>query len=166
MGLTLLCGQPAWAGARQTAQEASRCSAAEYRQFDFWIGSWEVTNPNGEVVGHNRIEPILGGCALSENWTGEGGSVGHSVNIFDRSSRTWHQTWVDNGGLLLQLDGGLEGRSMVLSGETRGSDGSVTLQRITWEPRSNGTVRQHWDASSDAGRSWRTVFDGTYRKTP
>ncbi len=30
------------------AQESVPCSAAEYRQFDFWIGDWEVTAENTE----------------------------------------------------------------------------------------------------------------------
>ena len=29
------------------------CSAPEYRQFDFWLGEWEVQNPQGQVVGKN-----------------------------------------------------------------------------------------------------------------
>jgi hypothetical protein len=25
-----------------------------------------------------------------------------------------------------------------------------------------GKVRQHWESSQDAGRTWKTVFDGLY----
>jgi hypothetical protein len=28
------------------------CSAAEHRQFDFWIGRWEVFTPDGAVSQH------------------------------------------------------------------------------------------------------------------
>lgn len=161
----VLCQPTATVTVTQQAEGAARCTGAEYRQFDFWIGDWEVTGPGGEVVGTNRIERIVDGCALSERWTGRAGSVGHSVNMFDRSTRTWHQTWVDNSGLLLQLDGGLQGEAMVLSGTTRADDGAVTRQRISWEPSSDGTVRQHWETSTDDGRSWTTVFDGIYAKT-
>ena len=47
-----------------TSPPAKPCTAAENRQFDFWIGDWDVTTPNGKAAGTNRINPILGGCVL------------------------------------------------------------------------------------------------------
>src|SRR5688572_2681043 len=50
----------------------------EAKQFDFWIGEWDVTpfqappGPNAPVLGTNRIEPILEHCVLMENWLGGG----------------------------------------------------------------------------------------------
>jgi hypothetical protein len=44
-----------------TAGPASPCTAPEYRQFDFWIGDWEVRSAQGRVLGHNRITSILSG---------------------------------------------------------------------------------------------------------
>jgi len=40
------------------------CSGAEYRQFDFWIGDWEVQLPDGKPAGTNRISRILDGCVI------------------------------------------------------------------------------------------------------
>ena len=140
------------------------CRAPEHRQFDFWIGDWEVANPAGKTVGRNRIEAILGGCALRETWTGAGGSNGTSYNAWDGQRRRWHQTWVDNGGLVLRLEGGFVDGRMVLSGETLDSTGSAVLNRITWQETAPGRVRQHWEVSSDGGKAWRTVFDGRYRR--
>jgi hypothetical protein len=71
------------------------CAAPEHRQFDFWIGEWEVTTPNGAPAGRNRIESILDGCALRESWAGAKGGSGNSYNAYDRQSGRWHQTWVD-----------------------------------------------------------------------
>jgi len=147
--------------AAQNAQQAP-CSAPEYRQFDFWVGDWEVRNAAGNLAGTNTITSMLSGCVLHEQWSGNGGSVGESFNIYDRQSGTWHQTWVDNSGLLLRLDGGLEGEAMVLRGELQGADGKTRRQRITWTPNGDGSVRQHWESSTD-GESWNTLFDGTYR---
>lgn len=140
------------------------CTAPEHRQFDFWVGTWEVTNPAGKPAGRNHIEPILGGCALRETWTGAGGSHGTSYNAWDRQRRRWHQTWVDNGGLVLRLEGGLKAGRMVLSGETMDSAGAPVLNRITWEETAPGEVRQLWEVSSDTGRTWGIAFDGRYRK--
>ena len=147
--------------AQQPAQQPPTCDTPEHRAFDFWIGEWDVTNPRGNVAGTNRIEPILNGCVLQENWTGAGGSIGHSFNIYDRSSGRWHQTWVDNSGLLLQLSGGLVDGAMVLSSDPAAGN---ALQRITWTPNADGSVRQHWESSSDGGGTWTTVFDGLYRR--
>ncbi|HEX9565340.1 MAG TPA: hypothetical protein VF981_15270 [Gemmatimonadaceae bacterium] len=152
------------APAQQPAQQPARCSAPEYRQFDFWIGDWKVTGANGQQAGTNRIEVMLGGCVLYESWTASGPSRGHSFNIYDPGDRKWHQTWVDNSGTLLQLAGGLVNGDMVLEGERMLPNGASRLERITWTPNSDGSVRQHWQASTDKGMRWQTVFDGMYRK--
>ena len=47
------------------------CHEPERRQFDFWLGEWEVCDPDGKVVGHNSIAPLYDGCALREEWRGE-----------------------------------------------------------------------------------------------
>jgi hypothetical protein len=135
------------------------CSAPEHRQFDFWIGDWRVTLPDGKHAGDNRIDKILDGCALHENWTGATGGRGFSYNAWDRDRKVWHQTWVDRQGTLLLLEGGLKDGAMVLSGTQGGA-----LQRITWTPDKDGTVRQVWETSSDQGRTWRVAFDGRYQR--
>jgi len=52
----------AGSGAAQDPAPPAPCGQDEYRQFDFWIGSWEVRDANGSLQGHDTIEPILGGC--------------------------------------------------------------------------------------------------------
>lgn len=155
------------AAAPAPAPRPTPCATPEYRQFDFWIGTWEVRSPAGQLAGHNTIRPILGGCVLHESWTGNGGSVGESFNIYDGVGGEWHQTWVDNGGLLLQIHGGLdEDGRMVLHGEAPRPDGrGVNLNEITWTPEADGAVRQHWRVSSDGGYTWQDAFVGIYRKT-
>jgi hypothetical protein len=139
------------------------CTAPEYRQFDFWLGDWGVTNPAGKTAGRNRVTSEYGGCVLQEHWTGAGGSVGSSFNIYDPVRKVWHQTWVDNSGTLLELEGGFKDGAMVLSGEQQQADGSRLLNRIIWTLK-DGKVRQLWETSSDGGKSWKTSFDGLYSK--
>ena len=142
------------------------CSAAEYRQFDFWVGDWEVRNPQGRVVGHNRITPVVGGCALREEWTSaDGTNVGTSLNAYNQTDRRWHQSWVDNAGTRLDLVGGLRADAMVLE-QRQTRDPSGDVQRITWTPLPVGRVRQHWQSSKDGGTTWTTAFDGTYARRP
>ncbi len=157
--LTLLL-TPSLGTAQQSGQ--TPCAADAHRQFDFWVGTWEVTNAQGNVVGTNRISSILGGCVLLEEWQSAGPYAGKSFNIYDAANDKWHQTWVDNGGLLLELDGGIEDGNMVLEGERPGPDGAQVLHRITWEPLEGGEVRQTWDTSADDGATRTTQFNGLY----
>jgi hypothetical protein len=142
------------------------CAAAAHRQFDFWLGQWDVRDPAGKLVGRNRIEAAHGGCALIEHWTSVAGVTGTSVNIYDRDRGQWHQTWVDSGGGLLQLDGGLDGSAMVLTGDAFDADapGRSSRQRVTWTPRPDSRVRQLWESSTDGGKTWSVVFDGLYER--
>lgn len=135
----------------------------EARQFDFWVGDWEVTTPDGKVAGHNTIERILGGRVLQENWSGSGGYVGKSFNLYDASLGKWRQFWVDKSGLALVLTGGWNGTRMALAGE-RVSGEKTILDRITWTPNDDGTLRQLWEVSEDGGNTWQTIFDGLYRR--
>lgn len=38
------------------------CSAPEYRQFDFWIGRWNVYGPDGRLAGTNDVTREFDGC--------------------------------------------------------------------------------------------------------
>ncbi len=141
------------------------CKAAPFRQFDFWLGDWEVFGPQGNKVGENRISLVNQGCTLAEHWTNAGGGEGRSYNAYDGITRRWYQFWSDDQGGTLSLSGGMHGDSMVLEGERPNlSDGKPQKQRISWTPNADGSVRQHWQTSDDDGASWQTSFDGSYRK--
>ena len=146
-------------GADVAAQSSAPCSAPEHRRFDFWIGDWTVTNPAGKHAGDNTIEAVAGGCALHESWRGAGGSIGYSYSAYDALRKVWHQTWVDKDGLVLLLDGGIQDGKMVLTGPT-----GRTLNRVSWEPRKDGSVRQLGESSEDQGKTWKVQFAGLYRK--
>ncbi len=169
--LTLLMCAFLLPGALHAADEAgpppkAPCAASEHRQFDFWLGDWEVRDPAGKVVGHNVLTSLHKGCVMLENWTGAGGFTGSSLNIYDADRKKWHQTWTDSGGGLLTLEGGWADGRMVLIGDTVSADipGEITVNRITWTPLPDGRVRQHWETSTDKGRTWKTGFDGYYAK--
>jgi hypothetical protein len=163
--LLALLGVAAIPGARAAAGAATTpCSAAVHHQFDFWIGDWVVTE-KGKPAGTNHIDRLLDGCALFENWVGAGGGRGHSLNFYDRQREQWQQTWVDSSPGALNLTGHFSGGRMVLSGAS--SDPKTHKQRvdrISWTPNPDGTVRQLWDMSLDGGKSWQVVFDGLYTR--
>jgi hypothetical protein len=146
------------------AKPPAPCSAPEHRQFDFWVGDWEVTTPDGKPAGSNLITRELGGCVLHEHWKGRGGMLGESFNVYSPATRKWHQTWVDDRGTLLLLDGAFENGAMLLRGAERTVAGKPTLDRITWTPKGGDEVHQVWEQSNDGGRAWSTVFHGVYRR--
>lgn len=143
---------------------AQGCAEASHRDFDFWLGSWRVEAANGTLAGHNTIGLILGDCVLHERYTTPRGYEGESLNMYDASRDGWHQTWVDNGGLLLRLQGGFEGDRMVMQGETLDANGGATLNRISWSivDGDPDRVRQLWEVSADGGSNWTVSFDGLY----
>jgi hypothetical protein len=140
---------------------AAPCAAPESRQFDFWIGDWDVFTPNGKLAGTNRIEAVYG-CTLHESW--KSASVqGQSLNAFDVDRGVWHQTWIDSTGSLLVIEGSFRGGAMTMSDATLPGKKDVNaINEISWTPRADGSVRQHWRVSADGGKTWSTSFDGKY----
>lgn len=141
------------------------CAEHEYRQFDFWLGHWQVTNPENNQVSESKITKILDGCVILEEYKTSSGFKGKSLNIYNKQNKMWHQSWTDNSGLLLQLNGKFVNNSMVLKGTVIDDKGQKRLQQITWSRLDDNKVRQHWQQSNDAGVSWETLFDGTYTRS-
>jgi len=143
---------------------AAACTSAPYRQFDFFVGNWDVydTGNPSTIVGHDRVTKILGGCVLQELYAQNDGLRGESFSLFDASHGAWHQSWVTNRGQLLLLDGGLENGRMVLTGTERAADGASSLLRGIWRRVGTG-VRESAERSTDGGRTWKPVFDVEFR---
>jgi len=139
--------------------------------FDFWLGDWSVTTPDGKPAGTNRIESVAGGQGLYENWeatvqpNGQPSGNGKSLNAFNPAKNQWQQFWIGSGGNVLELAGGrVDGRMVLASAERALRDGRSVTNRITWTPNADGTVRQRWEQSFDAGKTWQTVFEGLYTR--
>lgn len=136
------------------------CTAEEYRQLDFWLGTWKVQNQlqPDRPASTNRITAVEDGCVISERYTTQVGYTGRSLSFYDVARKKWHQTWIDNRGQALYLDGAFEDGALVLFGEARNGG----RHRITWRPLDGGKVQQLWETSKDGGTTWTTAFDGLY----
>jgi hypothetical protein len=163
-GRLILCTVALTALIPAAASAQQPCSAEEHRHFDFWEGRWMVRAATGVLAGHNTLSLVLGECVLQEHYTTPSGYEGQSLNMFDQTRGVWHQTWMDNQGTLLRLEGGYESGRMVMQGETVDTTGVVTLNRITWSRVDDrrDRVRHLWELSTDGGTVWSTFFDGTY----
>src|SRR5918994_2590537 len=113
---------------------------APERQLDFWVGEWDVYDPDGKHVGRSRIELTTGGRVILESWTGDGGLVGSSMNFYDSEDGCWHQVWVDARGGVLRFDGSYA------DGALRRRVGAArwrpTAERLTFAPLVGGRVHQ------------------------
>lgn len=140
-----------------------------FHEMDFWLGEWTV-KAGTRVVGTNRIEKILKGCAVVEHWTAEDGSQGNSLFYYDSNTQAWKQVWVTEsayapGGLKEKtLVERLNGGGLRFQGEITRPDGEIYLDRTTLTPNFDGTVRQWIQISTDGGEMWTTVFDATYER--
>jgi hypothetical protein len=139
------------------------CDDPSYRQFDFWLGQWQVHTPDGKLAGTNGITREYDGCVLHERYTTPRGYSGESLNMYDAARKMWHQTWVDNEGTLLLLEGRLIDGRMRMEGQITEGNGKITRHRITWTPNSDGSIRQLWESTDSKGQ-WITAFDGRYTK--
>lgn len=148
----------------------SPCAAPQQRQFDFWVGSWDLTWPGdkpGETVhGTNHIVRILDGCVVQENF--DGGSDMHlrrtSVTTFDARSRKWKQTWVDNEAGYLDFVGEWKDGRMILAREGVRPDGAKILQRMVWKNIQHDELDWTWEASEDGGKTWQVRWPIHYKR--
>ena len=136
------------------------------RDFDFWIGEWEVYDRDRTVkYGENTITSKDRGCYLYEQWVSATGNPGSSMNYYDPGQQRWRQHWVGAGGSIIDIYGGLVDGSMVLEGRLYSiNPPSDSLFRGTWTPLPDGRVRQFFEQSKDNGKTWVPWFDGYYQR--
>lgn len=140
------------------------CTAAEARQFDFWLGEWAVTWGEGGS-GTNRIQAILDGCVVREEFDGRPSIElrGTSVSCYHERQGVWKQTWVDNQGNYLDFTGGWEDGEMRLQRETT-IEGVRTLQRMVWFNIRADELDWNWERSRDGGETWEVLWHIHYRR--
>lgn len=115
-----------------------------YRQFDFWLGNWDVFSPAGPQVGTSMITMELDGCVIAESWTDADGGRGRSINTYDTDTDQWHQTWVSaNTQGHLRMAGGIVNGEMVLAGVRESPVFGLTLfNEFRWATLDPDIVRQ------------------------
>jgi len=157
----------AWAFAPARADTAALpCTAAEYHQFDYWIGDWDVFDteaPTGPVQAHAVVQPIAGGCALHELYEQNDGLIGDSILSYDAARKQWQQTWVTNRGSFMAIAGKPSDGALILEGEAHLSNGTTVLQRINWKAQ-GVRVRESALLSKDGGTTWSPAFDVIFHK--
>ena len=161
IGLALLAG-PA---VGQTAPPPPPCATdtAPYRDFDFWVGTWETADAAGNPVGVNVVTKEEGGCLLVETWTGLSGDTGRSLNFVDPATGLWHQIWMSKD-LFIDYSGGLTEEGIVrLEGTIVYNGSGARFPYLgTMAMNEDGTLTRdfkEYDAETDTWQPWFTAID-------
>jgi hypothetical protein len=143
---------------------AHPCHAPEHHALDFWVGEWNVKDTrSGTPVGTSKIESILDGCVVLENWTGGRGGSGKSFNTYDEATKQWKQSWVDSSGSAYDFLGEAFPGRLVYMRKVVDAAGKTSTNRLTFSKNDDGSVRQLSEQSAD-GKTWTTGYDFTYVK--
>src|SRR5689334_14156665 len=143
------------------SSQAAPCDDALHRQFDFWVGGWDVTD-KGKVIATSSIERFAGGCGILENYTQLDGYSGKSINFYDAAAKRWRQQWADSMGNSSEWSGEFREGAMRFDGEAHRADGKKAMRNMTFTPLPDGNVRQASDVSRDGGKTWEPGYDFVY----
>jgi hypothetical protein len=134
------------------------------RQFDFWLGEWDVTWGEGER-GTNRIESILDGRVIQENFDGNPAMPfkGMSLSVYVARLGQWLQTWVDNEGNYWHFSGAFKDGRMVLSTEDVIEGKKVHLRMVFYNITAD-RLDWKWQRSVDDGQTWKTIWEIIYKR--
>lgn len=173
--LASLRDDPRWAALRRraTAGEPTPVEevAARRRQFDFWLGDWDVVarGPGPDKRWYDfgqlaiRVVPVLDGGAILEFATGT--LEGFSLRVFDPERDAWRLllNWPSNGSASFST---LEGRFRHGRGTFYTAPWPAP-QRTRYTFSDIGPDRLRWDgaSTSDGDVSWATnlILESTRR---
>ena len=149
------------------SQQPNACARSErYRDLDFWVGTWAAApwgSPPGTRNATSVVQAMLDTCLVLENYNGRG-YEGKSFNYYDPNLDRWRQVWVDNGGTISDVVGGVRDGVFQLVGEGFNPRGVKITRRMTLRRIAADTLRHTWEASADGGKSWATVADVRYTR--
>jgi len=151
------------------------------RDFDFWMGSWNVHNRRlrRRLAGSDEWDefeatvvarPLLDGLGNEDEFRTdyEGGFIGMSFRFFDPETSLWSIYWADTRRLGI-LDppvlGGFDGDTGIFEGDDT-FDGRPILVRFTWSGVTTPKPRWEQAFSEDSGETWETnwVMDFTRKE--
>ena len=138
------------------------CETEPHHQLDFWVGVWDVYNADGKHVGENTITAHQ--CMLYENWKGDTGSRGMSLNFIDPATGLWTQEWADNSGGRITLRGRFQDGAMRMTGVHVMPYGGKRPFKGTWMLLEDGRVHQTFEEVAKKGEPYTIWFDGYYKK--
>lgn len=150
-------------------QRPPGCTEPASRQFDFWLGEWDVSmSGSTDIVAESSITVADQGCVILETWRPFQGASGHSINGYDAFAKEWKQTWIDATGRITPYGGTMQDGTLVMedrSGQTLANQ-KFAKRRMSFRPIDDSTVRQWGEGWDNSRQSWIVTWDLTYRRRP
>jgi len=161
--------------AAPSALRAQDALPPEARQFDFWVGEWDVNlrmlqddlTWRDSVQAEAHIYPVLGGKAVLELW--DSPSIkGFSLRHYDPAKQAW-VLWLNWPSQNRSGSGSLEGTFRHGRGNFYSSsdqpDGSRSISRYSFNDITADSLR--WDDaySKDGGRTWTNNWIMEFSRT-
>lgn len=164
-------------------KRAEWCPEPEARQFDFWLGEWDVQNRNSRpgadrwaATGRatNRVYTVVGGCAVVEHWRGwawpgAGHIVGFSVRAWDPAAGQWELVLLWPMGPP-QRFGNPEGRFEDGRGDFYSRfttpQGDSGISRLSFWKIEPGSFQWNNAMSLDGGTTWDSTWIMHQRRRP
>lgn len=149
------------------------CTSSEARQFDFWVGVWDLSwpaeqiggEPGEKATGTNRIDKLFDQCAIEESFsTADGTFLGRSLSVYDTQKTMWRQTWVDNTGGYLLVSGAFDGNQMELRTVPTDREGETIVQRMVFRDIADDSLKWDWQGSRDGGNTWNDHWTINYQR--
>jgi len=134
------------------------------RQFDFWLGDWDVTWDK-DKRGSNHIEVILDGRVIQESFDGSPSLSfrGTSLSVYSPRLGLWQQTWADVEGNYWHFTGGFQhGRMLLVTDDVIG--GVPVKLRMVWYNISSDELDWNWERSDDGGETWQLRWHLHYQR--
>lgn len=140
--------------------------------FDFWVGewdlSWELEN-GGEGFGTNHVHKTLDETVIQENFEAFQGSYegfkGKSFSVYNPGKQSWYQTWVDNEGGYIDLEGRVEGERRIFQTDARiTAQGDTIMNRMVFYDIEPNSFTWDWEYSMDEGESWTLSWRIYYQR--
>jgi hypothetical protein len=141
----------------------SCAGAGPYRGLDFTIGDWAVAAPDGSSEGPSTIRADVNGCTVVEDWGGPSDG-GRNFDAYSADDGHWHRLFVDSGGRVHVFTGANEAGAIRYAGTSQNPGGGTSLNRLTLRPLGRDEFDELWQKSIDGGKTWKTVFEGLYKR--
>jgi hypothetical protein len=152
----------------------------EARQFDFWIGEWQVQNRfkqadnswKDEGGAKVKIFPVLDGKAVMEFWSGTAKALketkGFSLRYFDTETQKWKLAlnWPqpNNGGYFF-LDGEFRHHRGEFFVKYKNQSGDSVINRYSFSDITPTSLRWNDGTSLDDGKTWETSWIMEFSRT-
>jgi hypothetical protein len=146
-------------GRTQAGRPLSRAAIEFTREFDFWLGEWDVAWGDGNT-GTSSVYCDFDDRVIVESFDGRPSSTiqGMSLSTYDEDAGVWRQCWVDSRGRFTVVSGGFDGEAMDLRTE------GEPFKRARWRDITDESFTWTLEESSDRGRSWELRWELRYTR--